>query len=70
MPEIGVRSTMLTPDPGAPLGRVIATPATLPAISPAADVVGGTGMSSAVSLSTVIVDLATDVSSIVPDTVT
>ena len=70
MPEIGVRTKMLTPDPGAPLGRVMATPATFPAIAPAAEVVGGTGMSSAVILSTEIVDFATDVSSIVPETVT
>ena len=70
MPEIGVRNTMLTPEPGAPLGRLMATPAILPVIMPAADDVGGTGRSSLVSLSTAIVDLATDVSSIEPDTVT
>ena len=70
MPEIGVRSTMLTPLPGLPLGRVIATPATLPAMRPAADPVGITGMFSLVILSTVMVDLATDWASMVPETVT
>ena len=61
---------MLTPLPGLPLGRVIATPATLPAIRFAAEPVGITGMFSDVILSTVIVDLATDWASMLPDTVT
>ena len=48
----------------------MATPATLPAIKLAAEPVGMTGMFSDVTLSTVMVDLATDCGSMLPDTVT
>ena len=48
----------------------MATPATLPRIKLAAEPVGMTGMFSDVILSTVMVDLATDCGSILPDTVT
>src|SRR3712207_3066797 len=66
---VGDRSCTYTPAPGPP-ARMILAPATLPWIAPAADMLGGTGRSSAVSVATVKGVFVPDVGSTVPETTT